>query len=236
MTEDELYEGFKDFPLDDLNYSLSNACEIGKLYVVKFLLTSPRLKVNAEINHNKSVALRVACQKGHLDIVKYLLSSPDLKQYADIHANNDEPILFAAFHGYLDIVKYLMTSNEIQNHAKIVDNKINALSFACSGGHIDIVDFFLHSKELKEKIDIHMADDAAFRQACVHEQNEMLHYLIFDCFIKKTEQIDKYLKESNNQQVQSMFKTRELRTDLAQNLNNDLNLNNQKQPQNKIKI
>jgi len=224
------YEHLKDHKQDDLDYCLSNACIRGHLELVKYLLTTKELGLNADINSEKDAAFRIACQKGHLDIIKYLLTSPELVKHSNISAKDNEGLQWAACHGHFEVVKYLMTSRDLKEHAKIGNNYCNALTMTCSSGHINILDYFLN----QEKIDIHIFNDSAFVSACNNKQYDLLEYLIFDYNISKTKFIVEHLQNKPDIQVEKMLTSRDSARDLSKELQNSLLLNKSKKS--KIKL
>jgi hypothetical protein len=71
-----------------LHQAFSHAARYN-LESVKYLLTSPELKVHPDIHFKQNSALYEAFIADRLDIANYLLTSPDLKEHANIHANDD---------------------------------------------------------------------------------------------------------------------------------------------------
>jgi ankyrin repeat protein len=56
--------------------------------IVKFLLTSDKLKENIDISFNNECFLRHACISRKYDLVRYLTTSPELTKHSDIQAPN----------------------------------------------------------------------------------------------------------------------------------------------------
>lgn len=91
------------------NYNpLVMACDSGQLEVVKYLLTSPDLKVHSQLDMDDH-ALERACANGHLEVVKYLLTSPDLKEWANLNPNSNNAIYEAFKTGYFDVIKFILS-------------------------------------------------------------------------------------------------------------------------------
>ena len=115
MIDKEIYQIMSQ---EELNHELLKACYNGNLEIIKYLLTTPDLKVHANIHetesdffNNEKNALMYACINGHLNIVEYLLTSPNLAEHADIHHKDNEgwnALMVACHYEYLDIVKYLL--------------------------------------------------------------------------------------------------------------------------------
>lgn len=104
---------------DKLEQSLIEACRIGDLEKVKYLLTSSELSQHADISCINNRPLFMACAWEHKDIIDYLLLSPDLKKHANVHDNKD--IIF----NYLletrkdNILQYLIMDMNIQKNKNI---------------------------------------------------------------------------------------------------------------------
>ena len=149
---------YQNMSQDDLNEELINACILGNLDIVKYLLTSPELTENANIHYESDFswnALRYAGEHGNLDIIKYLLTSPDLKEHANIHSKDKygmNILIHSCSNGYLDIVQYLLTNSDLNAHADINDKDNSgwtALKFACSHNHLDVIEFLLIDMNMK---------------------------------------------------------------------------------------
>lgn len=63
-----------------------------------------------------------------------------------------------------------------------------------SSNDIDRVKFLLSSPDLKEHADIHYLRDEVFRMLCINRDLSMLHYLICDLNIERTNKIDEHLE------------------------------------------
>jgi ankyrin repeat protein len=192
------------------------ACWHGDLDSVKFFLTSPELKKNADINSSKDTALQFACGQYNEDIIKYLLESPELKTHSKVQ--ND---LWSNIENKdLEVIKYFLEKSE-----SLVDE---AFISACKNGNLDKVKFFLHSKEINKNADIHAHRDKGFVTALMCVKEDVLHYLIFDMNIPRTNYIEEALKDSSHpscislvEKVNKWFALRELN----EQLNNELSIN-----------
>lgn len=108
MMNTKLYEGFNRLNQEQLNNELKAACFNGEFDLMKFLLTSPKLKKHANMQIMGDICLKTACMIGHLEMVKYLLSSPDLKQHANIHSADDLSFKYVCSNNNLELLKYLI--------------------------------------------------------------------------------------------------------------------------------
>ena len=140
--------------VNSINDEFRWACENGEFENVKYLLTSPDLKENADIHADDDWGFIFACQNGHLDIVKYLLTSPDLKEHADIHAEDDLGFIYACSKGNLDIVKYLLTSPELKDHANIHADDCAGFRLACHSNHLAVIKFQVFDMNLQLSFEV----------------------------------------------------------------------------------
>ena len=124
MIKQELKEKYKKLNKEELNNQFINACRDGHLEVVKYLLTSPKLKKHANIHEEKDSGFRWACEKGRLEVVKYLLTSAELTEHADIHAINDLGFIWACEKGHLEVVKCLIIDMNIDK-TKHIEKYLN---------------------------------------------------------------------------------------------------------------
>jgi hypothetical protein len=137
----------------------------------------------------------------------------------------DNIFLSACFQGDLEQAKFVLSYPKLKNHADIHVNDDVAFSHVCSGGHLEIVKYLLSSNELKDKINIHTQNDMGFRQASVAGNLDIIRYFIFDCDIKKNHHINEYLNRKPNQEIENMFKIRELNKSLKKELGSNEELN-----------
>jgi hypothetical protein len=143
-----------------------------------------------------------ACKSKDMALVKYLLTSPELSKHADIntqaHGEKGLPLRNALIDKDLALAKYLLTSDELTEHA-----------------------------------DIHVGNDSAFivtflRNYNAGNYNDILEFLIFDCKINRTKDIDNFLNESKNtphhdmaEYVEKLFKIRSVNNELNNELNSE---------------
>lgn len=128
MNHEGFYELFKDYSQGDLDDDFVWACLHGEVEKVKYLLTSPELKIHANIHTESDNGIIVAFKQDNLEMIKYLLSSPDLKEHANIHANNEQPFRLAAHTDKVEIVQYLIFDYKIEKTESIEDFLIKTAS------------------------------------------------------------------------------------------------------------
>jgi ankyrin repeat protein len=158
------------------------------------------------------LSLTEACKEGDLEVVEFLLTSPDLMFLANINEGNNDPIFQACDYGHKEIIQYLLTSSELKEHA----DKYFALYLCCEEDKVDIVKFILEMPGLE--IDIHHDNAMAIDLAFSRKAYNVLHYLVFDMNIKKTNRIDTLIQEYNSVQVKNWFELREVNKELNKEL------------------
>jgi hypothetical protein len=116
-----------------------------------------------------------------------------------------------------------------QMHSNMPKEELTA-SFvaACHVGDLDAVISLLTNPEFEKHIDVHYNNDVAFQWAIYHKRIEVVHYLIMEYKIEKTETISEFL--SNHKidglirDATKLFDLREindsLEKELPQNANN----------------
>jgi ankyrin repeat protein len=126
---EELYELYKHCPIEILNGSLIDACCLGRLERVKFLIN----EMNVDINFNNDQPFREACRSKSFDIVEYLLTSNELKKHSKINncpENDVTGLSYACVNGDLKLVQYLLASPDLKELANVNLNNDNALKLA----------------------------------------------------------------------------------------------------------
>lgn len=162
-----------------INRKFIDACEKGKLELVKYLLTSSELTIHAEIGARDGLGFKRACEFGKLDTVKYLLTSTDLKEHSNI--KDELAFSWACAGGHLDTVKYLLTSPDLGEYAPI--QNFYAFAYACAEGHLEVVKYLLTSPDLVEHVNIrpderNLKSHSGLYYACKHNQLEVVKYLL----------------------------------------------------------
>ena len=67
-----------------LNEDFVDACEVGDLDAVKYLLTSDELKEHADIHAENDFGFILACNNGHLDVIKWLIFDYNIEKTKEI--------------------------------------------------------------------------------------------------------------------------------------------------------
>jgi ankyrin repeat protein len=180
---------------------------------------STELKLNTSLTN--------ACEQGDLEKVKFLLTSTRLSNHANVNYFDSIGFICACIYGQLEVVRYLLTSPELKEHANInVQNNL-AIKRVCFTSHVDVIKYLLTSSELSIHADIHADADDAFKNAYIAQHHNVLQYLILEFKIQRTEEIDKFIKENPNEEIEKMFVLRELNDSLEKELNSD-NINNKR--------
>jgi ankyrin repeat protein len=206
-----------------VNEELIFGCGNDRLDIVKYVLTSPELKIHANVNWEIDSPLRIACGRGHIQIIDYLLNSPDLKFHASHELARLSIIEKAAYDGQLNVLKYFLNHPKFEFSALKQINK-DVLAIASGHGFLDMVTYLLTEPKFKNFIDLHSDNDRAFRHACTNEQMEIIKFFIFDMNIEKTTYIDNWLLTGESDiaiEVKKLFEIREL----TKGLNTELDEN-----------
>jgi hypothetical protein len=104
---------------DNLDKSLIEACKVGDLAKVKYLLTSDELSQHADISCINNRPLFMACAWEHKNIIDYLLFSPELKKHADVHDNKDIIFNYLLESRKDNILQYLILDMNVQKNKNI---------------------------------------------------------------------------------------------------------------------
>jgi ankyrin repeat protein len=150
MNDKKFYELYKNCSQAELNNHYMTACNYGEFQKVQYLLTSPELKIHADINYHSCSSLTYACTNEHWDILKYILTSSELQNHADIHANSDHALYCSAINGNLNIVKYLLSSPELKEHANIHANNDGIFCTLCSDHEIEIITYLIFEYNIEK--------------------------------------------------------------------------------------
>jgi hypothetical protein len=176
-------------------------------------------KEYSQLNQFKiNTAFTEACGNGELDKVRFLLTSNRLSFHADIHYFNDMGFVSACLYRKFNIVKYLLTSSELKENANINAQDDFAIRGLCNYSDVDIIKYLLTSSELKTHSNIHAQYDDAFKNAYIAQHFNVLQYLILDFKIERTEEINQFMIENPNKEIEEMFKKRELKESLEKGL------------------
>ncbi len=155
MKNDHLFEKYKNLSSFDLENELANACEIGDIEVVKYLLTTNDLiRPNIKANNNRAVNL--SCIYGYKDILEFLLLSEEINEHADMNPIMEYGFTLACRRGHLNVVRFLTTDSRLSNKIDISINESAAFRVAADSLIIDILEFFIF--ELNMEIKKEMVD------------------------------------------------------------------------------
>lgn len=139
------YEEFSGESQENLDDAFIWACLQGQLDKIKYLLTSPELKIHADIHTEGDNGLMLAFRKNHFDIIKYLLTSKDLKDHANIYNNNCQPFERACLHSNQEVLEYLVLDYKIEKTKEIQDYLLKYPK--------DVVNKLFQTRELEEQLE-----------------------------------------------------------------------------------
>jgi hypothetical protein len=112
---------YKNFSQDDINLEFVNACKLGNINLVNFLLTSEDLLFNADVSTDRNQGLINACLYNNLEVMKFILNSPLLKTHADIHVSNEIIFKTACLYEREEQISFLINEMKLQQNAEIID-------------------------------------------------------------------------------------------------------------------
>lgn len=144
------------FKKSDLNEILLFACDSGNSELLKKLLSSQLIDINARSKENKTPII-IASEKNHLEIVKLLISYPKIEINATFKDEDDDEcsaLMCAIINQNFDVVKLLLNHSDIDiNHIYISnDNKYTALTVAVNLNSIQTVDLLLKYPKINPNI------------------------------------------------------------------------------------
>ena len=161
------------FEYDTYKFVFKDACENGRLEVVRLLLDIE--KRSQFIIPSKHEAFIAACKNGHIEVVKLLLEL-DGEFRIDVHAEDQSGFRYACENNHMEIVKLLLDlkgDRKIDIHAE----DEHGFLLACEYGHLELVKFLL-SLEGDRRINIHTVNVDAFRLACENNYTEIMELLL----------------------------------------------------------
>lgn len=194
-----------------MNEGFMISCYPGHLETIKYLLTSPEVKVKPDIHYEKDVALAIACGYNYIEIVKYLLTSSDLKEHANLHADNNRAFVWACEFGHVEIIDYLLHSKDLKIHANMNDiSETKQLAFlaACSEGKLDVLKYLKSQPQLDIKlINKHINGDGKniFQLACENmtKDTEIVEFLLIDYKYKPKKRDISYIQNNQDKELVS---------------------------------
>jgi len=116
------------------------AAQNGLVEVVKVLLNTQEIEIDAKDNEFGITALYLASQNGHTEIVELLISTKNADVNIVDKKNNVTPLYLAAQNGHEAVVKLLL-----DNGAKVngCDTSMNPLCVAVNNGHDEVAQLLL---------------------------------------------------------------------------------------------
>lgn len=119
MTDNSLFEKFKNFYREQLDDAIIDACISGNLAEVDYLVTCFKLNIHSNLNKEFNEAFDFACVNDRLDVVKYLIQSSELEKHI---TNNNLKGGFqsACFYRNIDVVKYLIMDCDIEFNDEMI--------------------------------------------------------------------------------------------------------------------
>jgi hypothetical protein len=97
-----------------VNNRLFESAMNGDFPEIKRLLTSPELKIKADIHFFNDACLVLVCERGDTEIIKYLLTSSELQEHAYLHADNYQPFKAICVNNQISSISYLIFEFNMQ--------------------------------------------------------------------------------------------------------------------------
>ena len=205
-------EYYNDLPLLEMKNELMinastsyNRSPIKAQSFIKYLLSSPKLKVHADIHYMKDKLLIDAINSDNEKFIKYLLSSPKLKEHADIQARNNALFLLACEKSDVDFLQYLLESKKLKKHATFSRDTQNYSCFfyaAHNRKDLDVINYLLnYFKETNREENI----EQAFLST-VYANNFILgRELLVNNLFQLTPEYEKLISDINNKDYIDMI-------------------------------
>lgn len=156
-----LYEKFRRLNKEQLNQKLVLACQSDDIETIKYLMTSPELKVHPELNTDKNNIFASLFYGTKFNTVCALVFEVNIEKDEKINDLIDTEHSLSHQNQFASLIKKLFKIREVnkslkneQNKTKInsnhmlVSNLNDALIYACHFGNIQYVKYFLTSAEL----------------------------------------------------------------------------------------
>ena len=188
---------------NELHDEINFACEQGDLEALEYFLTSPNMKIKANVNSTNTVghtALMSACKYNQLEVVKYLLTSPNLKIKASIYSEDSfgrDIFNHLCQENNIEILDYLLTEPNL-NIDIHRENDCGETIFikACKYGKLDIVKYLLTSPNLKEHSKIVSKTLNGMLEAYFSNNIEIVDYLLTSSDLKEHANINSVDKKN----------------------------------------
>jgi hypothetical protein len=210
----------------NIPYNLfSLACENKQIGMLKYFLTSPDWTESFNNFFILSENAREVCNMGDIDIIKYLFNEPKINDKNHLYGF----ILDAAVcYGKLNIIQYIL-ENFSSNPAiqmSIINGKM--LNTAAEYDNLDIIKYFFNNPEFSNHSHREINKEDLFKIAHKNDNLELIQYLIIDLNLKKNKAVKEALQKKPNDDVENMFKIRDLKQSLEKNLTTGDNHNSKK--------
>lgn len=212
---------------ESVSYPFLTACAEGTVDLVRFFLTSPKLKMHVPIEianmrlSQPETGLYKACQNGRLSIVKYLLTSPDLPEKAKL---TKSCVSRACSRGYVDVLRFLCFSPDIKDKVDVREMADSLFQFACQQNNFEMLQFLVEECKLKLTASRDFSS-SAFEYAALRADNKMFNYILYDMDYEPTEEeIEKtrLYKNSRGISVKESLEKRQVFRNLQKDLTQDL--------------
>lgn len=136
--------GWKNYAHENENFLLRLSSFNKHPNIVKYLLTIPAVRNNAEAKG--SLALLCAIEDGYIDIVLDLLTIPSVREYET--GNDFKPLRNAAEHGHLEVLEALIKDDIFRDQITHLNNSV--LKDALEHKHFHIAQRLLSIKSVQQ--------------------------------------------------------------------------------------
>jgi hypothetical protein len=197
------------------NATIYGACQVGDIETIKNFLNSN--SSNAGFTARKDMMLMHAVKHDQIKLINFMLETFKL-------SHNEKKII-------PNVANFAISNNKLKVFESIIENFFNdeslidtlekgkTLRIASSIGNLDAIKYILNNDNLKKYVNIHVNDDAIFREAFEAKQKHVLHYFIFDLNIEITSNIKNMIDIDS--EIAHMFELRSINKDLNNDLNNN---------------
>ncbi len=128
--------------------------------------------------------------------------------------------------GDIKIIDYLVNSKDVKFNIKNY-NRFMAVTEAIDNKHLNVLKYLVKNTYLKKKLFPYVQNNWVLDSIRRNEDIPMLQYLILELNIEKTEFMENFLNISNTEYrntVFNLFKTRELKNSLNQDLDKKIEI------------
>lgn len=179
-----------------------------------FYIANDYVRASKKILHG----ILLAAKNGHFECADLLVPfEEELEERVPLHI----VFLDACDQGELNVVKFLINSENIMMDVKsmingrLTDSHPAGECFidACRNGHLNIVKYLTSAPDLNKKINLNLID-----HEFNIENNDILHYLIFDLNLPKNHKLFSNITCSPTNLIEELLSKRELFEDISKNL------------------